>query len=213
MKVKWLGHACFLVTSSSGVRIITDPYTPDSSIQHGEIRELADVVTISHEHFDHNNAESVRGRPVVLRQSGEVKGISFRAVRVYHDSARGKQRGSNTIFCFNVDNLNVCHMGDLGHILDEKQLEEIGRVDVLLIPVGGTFTVDADTASRVVAQIKPSITIPMHFKNEKVRLPVATVEAFLKNKPEVVRLDSSEIEITTANLPRQETIYVLKPAL
>lgn len=214
MKIKWLGHASFLVTADSGIRIVMDPYKPDGSIAYGEIRETADIVTVSHEHLDHNNARAVRGNPVVLRQSGEAKGIKFTAVGTYHDQAGGKQRGSNTIFCFIVDGVRICHMGDLGHIPDERQINEIGLVDVLLMPVGGFFTLEPDDAGRVIDKIKPRVVIPMHFKTAKsAKMPIGDVEKFLKGKQNVIRSDTSEMEFKPETLPTATRIIVLKPAL
>lgn len=212
MKIKWLGHAAFLITSDSGVRIITDPYTTTDDIRYGSINETADIVTVSHEHTDHNNAAAVQGNPQVIRSTAEARGIKFKGITAYHDEARGSQRGNNTIFCFEVDGVKVCHMGDLGHILSDAQLAEVGKVDVLLIPVGGYFTIDAKAASQVVNQLKPRVIIPMHYKNDKCRLPIKEVDAFLSGKDNVTRLDASEVEFKAGKLPARTQIMVLKPA-
>jgi L-ascorbate metabolism protein UlaG (beta-lactamase superfamily) len=214
MKIKWLGHSSFLITAESGTKILTDPYKPDSSLTYGEIKETADVVTVSHEHFDHNNVRAVRGNPVVLRQSGEAKGIRFTAINAFHDDVHGRQRGGDTIFCFAVDGIKVCHMGDLGQIPDEQQAGEIGQVDVLLIPVGGYFTLEPDAAGRVVDKIKPGVVIPMHFKTAKsAKMPIADIEKFLQGRQNVTRSDSSEVELKPDTLPSATQIVVLKPAL
>lgn len=122
MKIKWLGHASFLVTSEEGKKIITDPYSIAGGISYSPINESADIVTISHDHRDHNNDEAVAGNPQVIREEGirKVKGIEFKGIPSYHDVARGSQRGNNIIFCFTVDGINVCHLGDLGHLLNDK---------------------------------------------------------------------------------------------
>lgn len=145
MKVQWLGHASFMITSDAGTKIITDPYTPGGPLAYGEIKESADIVTVSHEHFDHNNVASVGGNPEVVRGAGakEVKGIGFNGIATYHDDTGGSQRGNNTIFCFEVDGVRVCHLGDLGHQLGDKEIADIGRVDIVLVPVGGNFTINA----------------------------------------------------------------------
>jgi len=213
MKVKWLGHASFLITSDSGIKIITDPFKPDDKLRYGEITESADVVTVSHDHFDHNNVAAVRGNPKVVRGNDEVKGIKFKGVPSYHDAAKGKDRGNNTIFCFEVDGVKVCHLGDLGHQLTDEQVAAVGAVDVLLLPVGGFYTIDATVASQVAKQLEPRVVIPMHFKNSRCDFPIAGVEQFLSGKKDITQLDVSETEFNAGQLPTPTQIVVLKPAL
>ena len=213
MKIKWLGHAAFLITSDSGIRIITDPYETSDALKYGEIKESADIVTVSHDHLDHNNVAAVQGSPQVVRGTTEVKGIKFKGIPAYHDNAGGSQRGRNTVFCFEVDGVNVCHMGDLGHVLSDKQVNELGKVDVLLIPVGGFFTIDAKAASQVCDQLKPRVIIPMHYKTDKLDFPIVGVDEFLRGKDNVTRLDASEVELKSGELPASAQIMVLKPAL
>jgi L-ascorbate metabolism protein UlaG (beta-lactamase superfamily) len=212
MKIKWLGHAAMLITSDSGTRIITDPYEPAPSLNYGEIDESADIVTISHEHPDHNNTAGVGGSPTVVRGATEAKGISFRGIPTAHDEAGGSQRGGNTIFCFEVDGVSICHVGDLGHALDNRQVAETGKVDVLLIPVGGTYTIDAAGAAGIIAQLKPRVTIPMHCKNDRCTFLSGTMDDFTAGKGNVTRLDSSEVEIKAENLPAEPQIIVLQPS-
>ena len=164
MKIKWLGHAAFLITSDSGTRIITDPYKPADDLKYGKIGESADIVTVSHDHFDHNNAAAVKGSPRVIKGTTEAKGIKFKGIPTHHDEAGGKQRGNNIIFCFEVDGIRVCHLGDLGHPLDDKQVAEIGKVDIVLTPVGGNFTIDARVATEVCDKLTPRVIIPMHYR-------------------------------------------------
>lgn len=213
MKVKWLGHATFLITSDTGVRIITDPYTPGGNLSYGQIKESADIVTVSHEHGDHNNVSAVSGKPVIIKGavSREVMGIKVQGIPIYHDNSKGKERGAVTAYTFTVDKVRVCHLGDLGHTLTEEQVKQIGPVDLLLIPVGGFYTIDAATATRVMEQLKPKIAIPMHYKNSKCALPITGVDEFLKGKALVKKEAGSEIEIKT--LPATTEIRVLQPAL
>ena len=215
MKIKWLGLASFLITSDSRTRIITDPYETGGDLSYGEIRESADIVTVSHEHFDHNNVAAVQGNPQILRKVGEaeVKGIRFRGVGSLHDDAGGKERGKNTIFWFDVDGVKICHLGDLGHQLSDEQVSEIGSVDVLLVPVGGIFTIDANVATRLCDRLKPKMIIPMHFRDGKCRFPIAGVDEFLRGKENVSRLDTSEIELRGEELPSVTQIVVPKSAL
>lgn len=214
MKIKWLGHASFLITASNGTTVITDPYTPGNGLSYADVNEAADIVTVSHEHGDHNNVKAVKGNPQIIRDAGikEVKGITFKGVQVNHDPAGGHLRGKNVIFCFSVDNLNVCHLGDLGHVLNQQQLSEIGTVDILLLPVGGFFTIDAKEAGNVADSIKPKVIVPMHYKNEKCSFPIGGVDKFIKDKKNVRKLNSSEFEITREALPSQTEIFVPVPA-
>jgi L-ascorbate metabolism protein UlaG (beta-lactamase superfamily) len=215
MKIRYLGHAAFAITSNKGIKIITDPYAPDPGLTYGEINESADIVTVSHSHTDHNNVAAVKGNPEVVDQAGrsEAKGIEFNGVASYHDDAGGSLRGNNTIFCFAVDGIRVCHLGDLGHLLDDNQLKEIGEVDILLIPVGGKFTIDGKAATEVCDQLKPRVIIPMHYRTEKGIPGISGVDGFLSGKPNVSRPDSSQAEFKPGELPAASQIIVLKPAL
>jgi len=215
MKIKWLGHASFLITSDTGTKIITDPYATGSGIKYGEITESADIVAVSHDHSDHNNVAAVRGKPEVVRGTDitKVKGIEFKGIPSYHDEAGGSQRGKNTIFCFEMDGIRVCHLGDLGHQLSDKQASELGEIDILLMPVGGYYTIDAKVATQVGNQLKPKVIIPMHFKTDKCGFPISGVDEFLKGKEEVKKLNASEVEFKQAELPPTTQIIVLKPAL
>ena len=215
MKIKWLGHASFLITSDSGTRLITDPYTTGGNLSYGEIEESADIVTMSHNHFDHNNVAAVRGNPEVVKGAvtKEIKGIKINGFPTYHDKSGGSERGDNTIFCFEIDGIRVCHLGDLGHQLDDKQVAELSKVDILLIPVGGFYTIDAKVATEVCNRLKPKVIIPMHYKTDKCGYPIAGVDGFLQGKQGVSRLDASEIEFKPGELPASTQIIVLKSAL
>jgi L-ascorbate metabolism protein UlaG (beta-lactamase superfamily) len=213
MKIKWLGHAAFLVTAEDGTRILTDPYETSEGLKYGEIKEPADIVTVSHEHGDHNNVKAVQGNPQVVRESGVVKGINIKAIKTAHDDKGGSERGSNTIFCFEVDRVRVCHLGDLGHILTDNQVVEIGKVHVLLIPVGGHFTIDAKNATQVAEQVRARFIIPMHYKNDRCLFPIGGLEEFTRNKTNVTLVDGSEVEFKIGEMPAEPRVMVLKPAL
>lgn len=215
MKIKWLGHSSFLVTTEEGVKIITDPYHVDGAIAYAPINESADVITVSHSHGDHNNELAVKGNPRVIKSAGiiKVKGIEFKGISSHHDDSKGSQRGNNIIFCFNIDGINICHLGDLGHLLSDKEIAEIGPVDILMIPVGGTFTIDASQATSVSQSLKARIIMPMHCKTSKCNLPISGVDEFLKDKKNVRKLDSSEIEFKKGVLPREAEIVVPRHAL
>jgi L-ascorbate metabolism protein UlaG (beta-lactamase superfamily) len=213
MKIKWLGHASFLITSDEGLRIITDPYSVGGGINYGKIKEAADIVIVSHGHGDHSNTAAVKRNPEVITSSKTAKGIDFKGTSSHHDENRGSQRGPNTTFCFTVDGIRVCHLGDLGHHLDSGQIAEIGEVDILLIPVGGFFTIDANLATQVCDKLNPKVIIPMHYKTAKCDYPIAGVEDFLKGRMNVRRLDSSEVEFKKAQLPAATETVVPRHAL
>jgi L-ascorbate metabolism protein UlaG (beta-lactamase superfamily) len=213
MKIKWLGHACFLITADNGTKIITDPYEPNPGMKYGQIKETADVVTVSHEHGDHNNTAAVRGNPAVVRDTASVKGITFKAVATAHDASGGGERGKNTIFCFQVDGVRVVHLGDLGHLLTDSQVVDIGKVHVLLVPVGGHFTIDARAAQEVCEQVRTRVIIPMHYKNDKCTFPIGGVDEFIKGKTNVTQINGSEVAFTVPELPTSPQIMVLKSAL
>jgi L-ascorbate metabolism protein UlaG (beta-lactamase superfamily) len=218
MEIKWYGHSAFLITSDQGVKIITDPYESGAyggQLSYGKIKDKVDIALTSHDHADHNDTKSLPGSPQIVKGSGSktIKGISFKGIGTYHDSSKGSERGTNTIFTFSVDGIQICHLGDLGHILSEKELAEIGPVDLLLIPVGGYFTIDPKEATRVAEQIHPKVLIPMHFKTEKCGFPIAPVEDFLKGKTNSRRLKANEVAFSKATLPQQMDIVVLEHAL
>jgi L-ascorbate metabolism protein UlaG (beta-lactamase superfamily) len=208
MKIKWLGHSAFLITTESGVKVITDPYKSGSyggAVGYATIKDAADVVLVSHDHDDHSCVESVCGDPIVLRDAGEheSKGLKFRGIETYHDCSKGRERGRNTVFVFEADGVTVCHLGDLGHTLSADTASEIGKVDIVLVPVGGFYTIDADEATTVVDVLNPGIVIPMHYKTKKLGFQIDGVEKFLKGKEGVVRQGSSEIQITKVDFPRR----------
>jgi len=218
MKIKYLGHSCFLITAGDGTKIITDPYEPggfDGAIKYGALTEPADVVIVSHQHADHNYIQGVPGDPVLVSAEGlqAAHGIEFKGVGSFHDASQGKERGLNTVFTFTVDGVTITHLGDLGHLLSDEQLAQLGKVDLLLIPVGGFFTIDAAQATGIIDQLKPVMIIPMHSKTPKIDLPIAPVDDFLAGKERVGRTGGSEIEITAESLPAQTEIVVLEPAL
>ena len=217
MKIKWCGHACFLITTDDGIKILTDPYEPGGyggALAYGKVEDEADVVLVSHDHADHNYTQNLKGKPSVVKGAGKhrVRGLEIKGIATYHDASQGKERGNNVIFCFTADGFNLCHLGDLGHMVSKKEIAEIGSVDILFIPVGGFYTIDAKTAGEVVNTLKPRISIPMHFKTEKCSFPITGVEEFIKDKSNYKKTGKSEVDITKPSLPQSE-IWVLSHAL
>lgn len=218
MKIRFLGHAAFLITTADGTKIVTDPYQPGGfggAIAHGPLDESADLVVVSHDHADHNFVKMVAGDPVVVAGPGEQtqRGITFRALATHHDTSRGAERGRNMVRVIEADGMSICHLGDLGHPLSAEDVTGLGSIDVLLVPVGGTFTIDANGATAVVNRLRPRIAIPMHYRSQKVSLNIGPVDDFLADKPRVRRVDGSEIEVTKETLPEPTEIVVLQPAL
>jgi L-ascorbate metabolism protein UlaG (beta-lactamase superfamily) len=219
MRVKWLGHSCFLLTSDSGTRILTDPYTPGQlGLSYGPITESADIVLCSHEHPDHNNVAAVKGNPLVIKGPGskEAKGIKFKGIPAYHDEDRGSKRGNDIVFVFELDGMRICHLGDLGHDLSESEVKEIGRVDILFIPVGGFYTFEPPVAVRVSDRLKPRVVVPMHFLTAKVDTAtfggIIGPDEFLKGKSGVSRSNASEVEFKAGTLGPSTRYVVLTPA-
>lgn len=209
MKIKWFGHACFLITSDSGVRIVTDPF--DEKVGYTLPKVEADILTTSHGHSDHGNIGAVGGNYKLFNKPGHYheKGIDITGIESYHDDVKGAKRGSNIIYCFDLDGMKICHCGDLGHILEEKQIQELGKVDILLVPVGGTFTLDYLGAVAVMNQLKPAITIPMHFKTELLTFNIDGVNRFLTAAGGGERVGRQEIEVSKETLGRFSSIVVL----
>lgn len=218
MKIKYYGHSAFMITSDKGVKIILDPYESGAfggQLMYGKINDQADIALTSHEHADHNDTKSLPGSPKVVKGEGSqtIKGVSIKGIPTYHDPSKGSERGTNTIFTLSVDGIQVCHLGDLGHVLTKKELTEIGPVDILLTPVGGFFTIDPQEATRVAEQIQPKVLIPMHFKTDKVGFPIVPVGDFLKGKPNSKKTGKSEVVFDKGTLPGQMEIVVLEHAL
>ena len=224
MTIKWLAHSCFLLTGSDGTTVITDPYEPGGfggAIRHRPFTGRVDVVTISHGHADHAYTAGLTDKPEIvdgleLARTGhpqQVGSVALRAVHSFHDARKGVDRGENAVVAIQLDNLNVVHLGDLGHDLTAAQAAPLGPPDVLLIPVGGNFTIDAKAAWEIVQTLKPKIVIPMHVRTPQLDFPIAPVDEFLAGKPTVERVGGPEVEVTREALPAETKIVVLEPAL
>jgi L-ascorbate metabolism protein UlaG (beta-lactamase superfamily) len=218
MKIKWYGHAAFKISTAEGIRIIIDPYESGSfsgTLSYGKIEDIADIVLTSHDHADHSYIKDISGKYNHVSKAGdyEIKNIKIKAIPCFHDSLGGKKGGSNLIFVITADDLNLVHMGDIGHGLDSELLKKIGKVDILLLPVGGFFTVDAAMAEKIMNDIKPSVTVPMHYKTAKCNFPITPVDDFTKNKKNVRMLKESSVVIKKETLPKEPEIIVLQYAL
>lgn len=208
MNIKWLGHSCFKITSGNGTAIVTDPF--DKSVGYPLPEVEADIVTSSHSHFDHNYFKAVKGNFKIVNTIGvhDIKGIHIKGVNTFHDNEHGARRGENIVFAIDANGIKVCHLGDLGHLLTEEQVREIGNVDILLIPVGGFFTINSRQAVKVMEQLKPKITIPMHYKTQVIDFPIETVDNFLKATGGE-KILSTEINISKQDLEGEPKVIAL----
>ncbi|WGS65878.1 MBL fold metallo-hydrolase [Marinitoga aeolica] len=180
MKIKWFGHSCFGIEYLN-VKILTDPF--NETVGYPLPDYQPDIITESHQHFDHNAHHLIRGNYVLINTPGKhlSKGVKITGLKTYHDKVKGHDRGENIIFKFKFsDGLTIAHCGDLGHIPDDKTIEELKDVNILMIPVGGYYTIDADEAKQIIDKLNPKIIIPMHFKTKYIKFPISSVENFTK---------------------------------
>lgn len=218
MKIEYLGHSSFLITTDSGVRVLTDPYDPEGypgKLNYAVLDEPVDVVTVSHEHPDHGAVGIINGSPIIIKGNGKfsASGVSFLGVQTFHDNSGGSERGKNTFFVIEADGLRIGHAGDLGHVLTGDQASEIGDVDVALLPIGGYYTIDAKEADRVAQQLNANIIIPMHYSTEKCLFPIASIDSFTQGKDNVFYTDGSDLDITCASLPKEQQVIVLRHSM
>jgi len=211
MLIKCHGHSCFEFADENELTLVTDPHDGKSiGIKQPDV--IANIVTMSHDHFDHNAERVIQGNDKKLvtgSGSKTVKGIPIKGVASFHDEEEGAKRGENIMYKFEMENLKICHLGDLGELLDEKQVSQIGEIDILFIPVGGTFTLDAENAWKVIGEINPRVVVPMHFRVGGLSLSIAPVDGFLElaNKDFIVKV-GNEIELTKDDLPEEQEVWV-----
>jgi L-ascorbate metabolism protein UlaG (beta-lactamase superfamily) len=187
MTIQWYGHSCFKIStkpegrgSGEDVVIFTDPFNKEIGLRPPQGR--ADIVTVSHNHPDHNNAEALRGEPKVLDLPGEysIKGVTIKGTNSFHDKKEGAERGLNTIFIIESEGIRICHLGDLATSLNNKQLEEINGVDIVMVPIGGRHSLDGKEAKNVIDQIEPKMVLPMHYKIKGSKLQADDEKVFCK---------------------------------
>lgn len=209
MKIKWLGHSCFKIIGSNGVRILTDPF--DDNVGYKIPSVEAEIVTTSHSHYDHNYVDCVIGNFEVINTIGNfnVKGVPITGILTYHDNENGTKRGNNIIYKFEVDGLSICHMGDIGHMLTPEQVIAIGKVDVIFIPVGGNYTVDAEGAIEVINMLNPKLILPMHYKTPVINLDIAGVEVFVDKIGGAEKINSQVLEVNASQLPNERKVILL----
>lgn len=211
MKIKWYGQACFRIISENGTRIVMDPYHNMLGYKLPELE--AEIVTTSHEHGDHNNIGAVRGNFEHIKEAGSFlsAGIEIKGVETFHDKVMGAKKGKNIVYQFKIDGLNICHCGDLGHLLDTGRIQEIGKVDILLLPVGGRVTLNSEDAAKVMKRLNPKITIPMHYRTKALGtagIIFEKAEKFIKTAKLNV-LTEKELEVDLQSLDKKAGIVIL----
>lgn len=213
MELSWLGHACFRVKNRD-ITVILDPYGAQAGTAGAGSRSFgeADVVTISHDHPTHSNVGAVAGRPRVISGPGEyeVAGVLITGIRTFHDDKKGAERGKNTAYVIEMDELRVCHLGDLGHVPTANQAEELSGAEVLLIPVGGGTTIDAEAAAEVISLLEPRIVVPMHFRTDAASEQLEPLDRFLKQMGVGVTQPVARLTVTKTGLPLETTVTVLE---
>jgi len=211
MIIMHIGHSCFKIQDklgTEGITLTTDPYDKSTGLKVPNFE--SDIITVSHDHADHNNVKALRGNPFIIDSAGEydIKDVSVHGLESYHDNDQGKDKGGNIIYRIVMDDISVVHLGDLGHVLDNKQLEILQGTDILFVPVGGKYTLDAKKAVEVVSQIEPRIVIPMHYKTSNLKYDIDGVEKFVKEigiKP----TEEVKLKINKKDLPQEDMELVI----
>ncbi len=216
-KITWAGQSCFQISVSNSkdhsAQIVIDPF--DEKIGLKEPRFSADILLITHDHFDHNNKKSIKGEPFLIEGPGEyeVKGVFIKGIPAFHDASQGKERGRITIYSIEAEGIRFCHLGDLGQSqLTDEQLEEVGSIDVLMIPIGGGSTISSQEASKIISQIEPKIVIPMHYQLPSLKLKLEDVKKFLKVMGKNSIIPQEKFQIKQSVLPKEGMeIVILMP--
>lgn len=217
MEISKVGHSCFKIKTKQ-LTIITDPFTPEA-IGLKAVKQQGDLVLVSHEHADHNNVELVKGKgdvePIVISGPGEyeVKDALVTGWKTYHDADEGRERGKNTVYKILVDGVEIVHLGDLGHVLSDEMVDNLGNIHVLFIPVGGKYTIDPDAAVKVIKQLEPYVIVPMHYNvpdlSQEMFGELATVDRFL----EALGMEGERVDkfsISDSTIPLDTKVYVVE---
>lgn len=208
MTISWYGQSCFKIEGKNA-SILIDPFSKEIGLRAPRLN--ADIILVSHDHYDHNNVSEAPTETFIIKGPGEYEkaGIFFEGIVSYHDDVQGTQRGLNTIFTIKTEDMKLCHLGDLGQTkLTDEQIETIGDIDILFVPVGGKCTIGAHEAMAIIKEIEPKIIIPMHYKISGLEMDIESSQKFLKEigiKPEEVDV----FRIAAKNLPVEETQLVI----
>jgi L-ascorbate metabolism protein UlaG (beta-lactamase superfamily) len=211
MIITWQGHSCFKIqdkVGSDGITVITDPFNKEIGLKPPNCE--ADIITVSHDHSDHNNVSALRGHPFIIDCAGEydVKDVLVEGVDSYHDDKEGALRGPNIIYRMEIDDISIVHLGDLGVSLNDAQLEKLAGTDILFVPVGGKYTLDAKGAVEVISQIEPRIVIPMHYKIDGLKLDIDPVDKFIKELS-IEPSKEEKLKISKKDLPQEDMELVI----
>lgn len=208
MEIVWLGHSCFRIRGREAT-VVTDPCPPSSGYAIG--KPTADIVTLSHRHDDHAYMKAVAGHPVVLDGPGEyeIHGAFITGIGTYHDSERGAERGESVVFIIEMEDIRVCHLGDLGHAPTAEQAEEITGADVLLVPVGGNSTIDGAKAAEIVSLLEARLVIPMHYKTNASKAPLEPPDRFLKEMGVTAVEPQPKLSLSRSAIPNETQVMVL----
>jgi L-ascorbate metabolism protein UlaG (beta-lactamase superfamily) len=216
MEISWFGHSCFQLRGKN-VTLITDPFTPQQGPAQSEPSTLgninASIVTVSHNHPGHNFAQGVGGHPRVVHGPGEyeISDVLLIGVPSYHDNQRGKQHGRNTIYVIHMDDLVICHLGDIGHTLQEEQLEEVADADILLLPIGGGNSINATQAVEIISQVEPHVIIPMHYSLDQTTESSAQLNKFMREMGGEPVTPLPKYTVTRNSLPATAQVVLLTP--
>jgi L-ascorbate metabolism protein UlaG (beta-lactamase superfamily) len=209
MEISWLGHSCFKIKGRQAT-VITDPFSPDLGYSLG--KPTATIVTVSHRHPGHCYTEGIGGnpRPVIGPGEYEISNVLIIGIATFHDEDRGNIRGKNTIYLIEMDEVSVCHLGDLGHVLTDEQVEELGNVEVLMVPVGGVSTINASKAAEIVRQLEPKVVLPMHYKTPVINRELEPVDRFLKEIGAHDIAPQAKLSLSKTNLPISTQVFLLE---
>ncbi len=208
MDISWLGHSCFRIKGKQ-TTVITDPYSPTLGYSLG--KPTAHIVTVSHQHPGHSYIQGIGGEPRPVTGPGEyeISGVLIIGINTFHDAEGGIKRGKNTVYLIEVDEIAICHLGDLGHVLTAEQVEEMDNVDVLLLPVGGVSTINAPMAAEVVRQLEPKVVIPMHYKTRALKWELESVDKFLKEIGVKQVSSQPKLSFSKPSLPDNTQVFLL----
>lgn len=207
MDITWLGLACFRIRGNQAV-VITDPFPPDSGYTLG--KQTADIVTVSHQHPSHSYVQGVSGARIVKGPGEyEISSVLIIGLTAYHDAVKGQSRGKNTVYLMEIDGVTICHLGDIGHVIDDKLLEEIGKIDILMLPVGGVTSITPAMAAETIRKMEPKIVLPMHYKTPATSRELEPVESFLKEMGQSTIEPKPKLNINKNNLPLTMQVVIL----
>jgi L-ascorbate metabolism protein UlaG (beta-lactamase superfamily) len=208
MEITWLGHSCFRIRGREAT-VVLDPCPPATGYTIG--KPTADIVTVSHKHDDHSFLKAVAGHPTVLDGPGEyeIKGAFITGIATYHDGERGADRGENIVFRVEMEDIRVCHLGDLGHAPTAEQAEDMTGADVLLVPVGGGSTIDGAKAAEIVGLLEARLVVPMHYKTSASKADLEPPDRFLKEMGVTQVEPMPKLSLSRSAIPNETQVMVL----